>query len=168
MLLAAPKIVSRPGPAHDTTACDEMRGVAGFLSDLPFAILRRMSRARIAHPWFWLMLIAFVATRLADAHLHLCFDGQEAASAMHVADGAVHNDAHHTDSEHDDRDVDVFDVVLLKKVADSTDLLALTFVVAWLVFLIPTRRHDWPHDLAAPVALRSIFRLRPPLRGPPV
>ncbi|HEY5810335.1 MAG TPA: hypothetical protein VIT67_20345 [Povalibacter sp.] len=127
-----------------------------------------MSRARIAHPWFWLVLIAFVATRLADAHLHLCFDGQEAASAMHVADGAVHNDAHHTDSEHADRDVDVFDAVLLKKLADSTDLLALTFVAAWLIFLIPARRHDWTHDLASPVASRSVFHLKPPSRGPPL
>lgn len=127
-----------------------------------------MSRVRTVHPWFWLVLIAFVATRLADAHLHLCFDGQEAASAMHVSDGAVHNDAHHTDSVHADRDIDVFDTVALKKLADPSDLLVLAFVAAWLILLVPTLRDDWQRELVLAAAPQSVLRLKPPLRGPPL
>jgi len=122
---------------------------------------------RSAHRWFWLVLIAFIATRLADVHLHLCFDGQEPASQVHASDGAVHDDADHTDGSHEDRDVDVFNAVLLKKLTDPADVLVAAFVVAFLL-LLPVRSYQLPRTPDGPVVLRSILLLKPPLRGPPL
>jgi hypothetical protein len=118
--------------------------------------------------WFWLALIAFLATRLVDVHLHLCFDGQEPASAVHMADGAVHDDAHHIDKEHADRDVDMFDAILLKKLADPSDTLLAAFVAILLLSVLPSRSHRVPLGADPPIVLRSLLLLRPPLRGPPL
>jgi hypothetical protein len=118
--------------------------------------------------WLWLVLIAFVATRLADVHLHLCLDGEEPASAVHMGDGSVHNDAHHTDTSHADRDVSVFDAVLLKKQADPNDALIPALLLAVLLLLPPPRGADMPRIAAAPAPLRSLLLLKPPLRGPPL
>ncbi len=116
--------------------------------------------------WLWLVLIALVATRLADVHLHLCFDGQEPRSAVHMADGAIHADEHHTQNTHSDRDVNVAGDALLKKTGDTNDLLILAFFPAFLYLLRPAR-NLWSRFLLAPAPARSLFLLRPPLRGPP-
>lgn len=118
--------------------------------------------------WFWLVLIAFLATRLVDVHLHLCFDGQEPPSAVHMADGSHHDDAHHVDTEHADRDVQMFDAVLLKKLADPSDTLFPLFAAALLLALLPPRAPRIPPGADPPVVLRSLLLLRPPLRGPPL
>ncbi len=123
---------------------------------------------RFHHRWFWLVLIAFLATRLVDVHLHLCFDGQEPASAVHMADGAVHGDAHHVDEDHADRDVDMFDAILLKKLADPSDALLAVFVATLLLSLLPARTRRVPLRTDPPIVLRSLLLLRPPLRGPPL
>ena len=122
---------------------------------------------RIDRRWLWLVLIAFLATRLVDVHLHLCLDGQEAASAVHMADGPHHDDAHHVDSEHADRDVQMFDAVLLKKVADSLDPLWPALFAALLLFLMPPRGERVRFRSDLPSVPRSLFLLGPPLRGPP-
>lgn len=132
-------------------------------------LLRHTARMHRSHRrWFWLVLIAFFATRLADVHLHLCFDGQEPPSAVHVADGAVHDDAHHIDKDHADRDVDMFDAVLLKKLADPSDALVAVFVAALLLSAVSTRTLLVPLASEPPIDLRSLLLLRPPLRGPPL
>ncbi|HMN46626.1 MAG TPA: hypothetical protein PKE27_18765 [Povalibacter sp.] len=123
---------------------------------------------RVHRRWLWLILIAFVATRLADVHLHLCLDGEEPASAVHLGDGSVHNDEHHTGTGHADRDVNVFDVVLLKKQADPSDVLMPVLLLAMLLLLLPPRSSDLPRLATAFVPLRSLFLLKPPLRGPPL
>ena len=123
---------------------------------------------RVPRSWFWLILIAFLATRFVDAHVHLCLDGQEPPSAVHVNDGSVHNDEHHEGSEHADRDVDVFGAVLLKKVADPFDALIPALLLGLLLFLLSPHGVTLPRATAAPVPLRSLFLLKPPLRGPPL
>lgn len=119
--------------------------------------------------WLWLVLIAFLAIRLGDAHLHLCFDGQEPPASVHMADGSVHDDAHHVDSEHNDRDIQVFDAALVKKASGQADVLAALFVASILLLLIPPAAERFvrrPNDPSSFV--RTRFALRPPLRGPPL
>lgn len=118
-------------------------------------------------PWFWLVLFAFVATRFAGVHLHMCFDGQEAPAAVHMADGAVHHDEHHATSSHNDRDIDLFDAALLKKVAD-TDVLIPLFFAALLFLLRPSPYRMWPRWAVRVVPADDPLRLKPPLRGPPL
>lgn len=117
--------------------------------------------------WIWLVLIAFLATRLVDVHLHLCLDGQEPPASVHVYDGSIHDDEHHADaSSHADRDVEVLDAVLLKKAADPFDaLIPLVFAGLLLLLLSPGGCRLLP--VASPVVFRSLLLLRPPLRGPP-
>jgi hypothetical protein len=138
----------------------------GFRSWLQLRHTAGMHRSH--RRWFWLVLIAFLATRLVDVHLHLCFDGQEPASAVHMADGAVHDDADHVDKDHADRDVDMFDAILLKKLADPSDALMALFVATLLLGLLPARAHRVPLGTDPPIVLRSLLLLRPPLRGPPL
>ncbi|HEY6644332.1 hypothetical protein [Povalibacter sp.] len=122
---------------------------------------------RVSRHWFWLVLIAFLVTRLADVHLHFCLDGQEPASAVHLTNDAVHNDEHHAETDHSDRDVNVFDVVLVKKLADPTDALLLALVATLLLLLLPPRRERPLRRPTASPVLRSLLLLKPPLRGPP-
>ena len=117
--------------------------------------------------WLWLVLVAFLATRLGDAHLHLCLDGQEPPASIHMADGSVHDDAHHVDSVHNDRDVQVFDTALVKKAGGSGDLLAAVFIATLLLLLLPPAQSFSRRAIDVPIVLRSSFALRPPLRGPP-
>lgn len=124
------------------------------------------SRTRL-HAWIWLALIAFTGTRLSDIHLHLCFDGSEPPAAMHMADGAVHDDAHHRETRHVDQDVDVFDALLLAKKNDS----AHDSVAIWRAPLVLLDVRVLISQVARSVlSLRirpPLFHLRPPLRGPP-
>jgi hypothetical protein len=127
-----------------------------------------MRWTRSAQSWLWLVLIAFLAIRLGGAHLHLCFDGQEPPAAVHMADGSIHDDAHHAEAEHTDRDVQVFDAAVVKKAGGSADLLAAVFVVAILLLLAPPAGAFRQRANDAPVFRRTLFVLRPPLRGPPL
>jgi hypothetical protein len=123
------------------------------------------SRTRM-HAWMWLAVIAFTATRLSGVHLHLCFDGSEPPAAVHMVDGAVHDDAHHRETRHVDQDVSVFDALLAKK-DDSSGQLAAVSPGPLLLLYIPvllTQRARAVLSLAIPP---PPLRLRPPLRGPP-
>ncbi len=122
---------------------------------------------RASRRWFWLALIAFLATRLVDVHLHLCFDGQEPPTTVHVSNGAVDSDAHHADESHSDRNVNVFDAVLVKKLADPSDALIPVLASALLLLLLPVRGRCVPRMAQAPLVVRSLLLLKPPLRGPP-
>ncbi len=124
---------------------------------------------RTSRGWIWLALIAFMVTRLVDAHLHLCFDGQEPPAAVHMTDGAGHDDSHHVDSQHQDRDVQMLDTALVKKVGESADVLIPAFLAAvFLLLLFDVRGRLWLRSNDAPPILRALHSLKPPLRGPPL
>jgi hypothetical protein len=116
----------------------------------------------------WSLALAVFTVRASDTHLHLCFDGQEAPTSVHFADGSVHNDDHHdTDDHHADKDLDPFVGLLLKSAGTDPDV-ALPATLVALVLLLPPARDSLP-VISDPVrlAVGPPLHLRPPLRGPP-
>jgi hypothetical protein len=128
-----------------------------------------------------MVVFALLLTRMADAHMHLCFDGQEQPVSLHVSDGRHHHhdpqhaesgyaserdgqyqDASHHAQQHSDEDVDVADAALAKKASGVPPLAAGAYRLALAPadsFEISGVRH--------PVLSVSIH-LHPPPRGPPV
>jgi hypothetical protein len=116
----------------------------------------------------WTVVLAVLAVRLADTHLHLCFDGQEAPTSVHLADASVHHDDEHKDGPaHADKDINPFVSTLVKSDDDSQPLLA--FIVSTLLTIdLLAPDHAVPAlDWETPLATNPPFYLRPPLRGPP-
>ena len=116
--------------------------------------------------WIWLVIAAVLVGRFDGAHLHLCFDGQEAPAAVHMADGANHDEAHHLDGEHLDQDVSLADTLLKKTSVDNDMALA---VLAALLFVLPpvAAVSTSPAPLIHPQLRRLLF-FDPPPRGPPL
>lgn len=119
-------------------------------------------------PLLWVIAFAMLIVRTADAHMHLCFDGQEPRSSFHVLDreATCHEKDGPTDS-HQDQDVDALGAALAKKgtQAETVGPLPTTDV---LLFLLPPQRgtdHEVTTQNPAP-KLPELFL--PPLRGPPV
>ncbi|MET0532853.1 MAG: hypothetical protein ABW171_01400 [Steroidobacter sp.] len=116
----------------------------------------------------WTVVLAVLAVRLSDTHLHLCFDGQEPPASVHLADASVHHDEDHGDeSAHADQDIDPFIGTVVKSDDDTQPLLAFIVGALLTIDLIPP-------DPAVPAFNREPltvsdppFYLRPPLRGPP-
>ena len=116
----------------------------------------------------WTVVFAVLAVRLADTHLHLCFDGQEAPASVHLADASVHHDDDHDDgASHADKDINPFLGTLVKSDEDSQPLFA--FIVGTLLTIdLLAPDHAVPAlDWDTPLATHPPFYLRPPLRGPP-
>lgn len=126
--------------------------------------------------------ILFSGLTNAHAHVHLCFDGQEAPASVHLVDGKDHSHhsqhSHHSrhshdsqgDSEHaedhDDLDVDVPNPALAKTVKYD-DLAAIVTLTGWAAsFGAP--------KCVAPTSGTGIIATphppfsRPPLRAPPL
>lgn len=114
-----------------------------------------------------MLLASFIVARTADAHAHLCKDGQEPPASIHLADGSNHPCETADSTGHaDDQDVQLTDDGLLKKsnLDDSSAPPPAAIVIAFVPFqvgesLSPTAREP---------RVTSTFNLRPPLRGPPV
>jgi hypothetical protein len=124
--------------------------------------------SRYARLLLWSLALAVLTVRASDTHLHLCFDGQEAPTSVHLADASIHNDDHHdTEERHADKDLDPFVGLLLKSAGNDPDI-ALPVGVVALVLLLPPVREPVP-VISDPVRLAAgpPFHLRPPLRGPP-
>jgi hypothetical protein len=120
-----------------------------------------------------LLCAAFVALRVAGAHLHLCFDGSEPPVSLHVADAGAHHaadddHAHVAEpvSGHVDRDVVMNGDFVAKKPAGDLLLPFLILAFALALYTLAPRLGPIP-DYRSPVPLPSRARLRPPLRGPP-
>jgi hypothetical protein len=109
-----------------------------------------------------------VALRIGGLHVHLCLDGSEPPTSLHVADSGMHHvDEPVAASEHADRDVALVSDLVAKKPFGNLDL-ALLAAFAGLMFFLLAR----PRELASFPPTRARFRsarahLRPPLRGPP-
>lgn len=111
--------------------------------------------------------MVFVLVRTADAHAHLCFDGEEPPASVHVADGELHPcESSETSGHTGDKDVRLTPDVLLKK-ASADD--------AWIPSSIQFEVSFVAHTLHEPLrAVAQIdhasarYFILPPLRGPPV
>lgn len=116
----------------------------------------------------WTVVFAVLAVRLADTHLHLCFDGQEAPTSVHLADASVHHDLEHEESPaHADQDIDPFIGTIVKSDDDAQPLFALIVGTLLTIELLPPDQAIPALDRETPLATDPPFYLRPPLRGPP-
>lgn len=131
-----------------------------------FAMRRCMQSMFPMFPMLWIVAFALLAVRVSDAHLHLCFDGQEPRSSFHVSGHAVHHAPTNHSDEHVDADISLA-ATMAAKVAkiDSDDAAVLPVSL------------QTPQFFSLPAAVLPAFRagitptirgfLRPPLRGPP-
>ena len=117
----------------------------------------------------WVVVVAILAVRLTDTHLHLCFDGQEAPASVHLADASVHHDQEHDDgAAHADQDINPFIGTLVKSDDDSQPLFAWIVGALLTIELLPPDHAVPAFDRETPLATKPPLYLRPPLRGPPV
>lgn len=118
----------------------------------------------------WVLAVALLPVRMANAHLHFCLDGQTQPVSLHVQDIATHVGGEHADEDgHNDRDIDVSASVLTAKSAGGSDVAPLALLHVYVIAtLLPLERPAFSQfDL--PVAEpTSAFSLRPPVRGPPL
>lgn len=117
-------------------------------------------------PLLWVVALALLAVRMADAHVHVCFDGQEPRSRIHVSDPAPF--CHESDGTHRDQDMDAQGAVLAKKSAGA-DTLGPLPVADLVLFLLPLQRGSTDHELTTQNPSPKLPELfLPLLRGPPV
>lgn len=115
--------------------------------------------------WIMLLSVTLLLTRLADSHLHLCFDGGEPPVSLHTLDTDVHHDA--DDTTHNDQDVDLPSATLAKVFSYLADAALLFTCLTCLVMLLTPQRK--PLCFYRCLLAQSDRRLlRPPLRGPPL
>ena len=115
----------------------------------------------------WLVAIALLPIRMANAHLHLCLDGQERPVTFHVQDVPTHHGAAGAPSGHNDVDLDVPPSVSAKKVSNADELSPAILGAYVLSLLLPEYPHFAPQVwLLAPPSTPQLD-LRPPTRGPP-
>lgn len=125
-------------------------------------------RPRINPLLLWAVVLAVLTVRMTDTHLHLCFDGQEPPSTVHVADASVHHDQEPDDgSAHADKDVDPFIGTVAKSDDDTQPLFAFIVGTLLTIDLLPPDPAVPAVDRDVPLATDPPFYLRPPLRGPP-
>lgn len=115
--------------------------------------------------WILLLSVTLLFTRIADSHLHLCFDGGEPPVSLHTLDGDAHHDAE--DTTHNDQDIELPGATLAKVFSYLADaVLLFTCLTCLIVLLIPQRA---PLCFYRCLFTQSNLRLlRPPLRGPPL
>lgn len=137
------------------------------------SIGRRLGILRAMRPpsrFKQLLYVAFalllITVRSADAHVHVCLDGQEVPASLHVADGGVHHASVNAQQGHQDKDVKYGIDGTFQK-SDTADVW-LAAIVGSLVASLPAPTADLPqYGQAAPPPPSEPFHLRPPLRGPP-
>lgn len=117
----------------------------------------------------WLAAIAVFASRTADAHVHLCLDGQASPTALHAWDDdseCLDETEGPAQSEHNDKDIAVQSVVVVKS-SDIQDVGPLP-IGAILLLLLPPQRSGADFfvsiDSAQP---QHPYLFQPRLRGPP-
>jgi hypothetical protein len=115
-----------------------------------------------------LLCTIFLVIQSTDAHVHLCFDGQEPAVSIHIENGHELNE-HLTEVSLDHHDLDIDLGVNSSTKLPKVDLpvLALLFSVLLLVFDL---RGTPPLARSRSTRFRyqSPAHFRPPLRGPPI
>jgi hypothetical protein len=126
-----------------------------------------MIRYRSARSWIALLALASFAVPAFAAHLHLCLDGSEASTSVHVAEvGGYHSQPE--DSGHYDIDVGLDREALAKKVGSGPDSLKV-LPTAPVLFLRPVAFViDLLRATPSPVVRSVHYRIAPPPRGPPV
>ena len=117
----------------------------------------------------WVLAIVLLPIRMANAHLHMCLDGQERAVSVHIDDVPTHHGALDEGNGHNDLDLDL-DVSPSLSVtkADSADTFSPIILGTYvLAVLLPEQRHSAPEAILLDRVQLPTLDLRPPPRGPP-
>lgn len=117
-----------------------------------------------------LLCITIFLMRVGGAHLHLCFDGGEPPVSVHLsADTGADQPHAGVGQGHHDQDVSLSGEALAKKL-DGALQLPILLVVAFVLFLLcrPVGGIVVPRDRTAQFHPLPVFRIRPPLRAPPL
>lgn len=117
--------------------------------------------------WLFALLgVVFLNTNAVGAHLHLCFDGSEQPSSLHVLDGPGRDHNAAGSKNHHDVDVELTGQALAKTF--KSDSLSPALPAFWTApLVIRATSHALPVD--AVISWTSSSRsFLPPLRGPPV
>jgi len=128
-----------------------------------------MARSRLLlRLWIAIVSVAVVAMPVSGAHLHLCFDGNEPAAAVHAVEDGHHHAGEGATPSHHDVDVSLTSSALAKKLDRSLDLPPL-LTAALLVLWTPGEPVGVvsPEFTATPLP-ESPLAITPPARGPPV
>lgn len=130
---------------------------------------RMRRRLQSLSPVLWVVALALLIVQTSDAHVHLCFDGQEPRSSLHVSDSSAvcHKGEDYSDGTHQDQDVDAVGAALAKKEA-PVDVLGPLFVASFVLLILPPERgvpQEVTEQNPSP-KLPDLFL--PLLRGPPV
>ncbi len=126
-----------------------------------------MIRSRSARSWIALLALASFAVPAIGAHLHLCFDGSEVPTSVHVAEVGGHH-SQTEDAEHHDVDVGLDREALAKKAGLGPDPLKILPTTPVLYVRPLAVIVGIVHTTPAPVVHSVHHRISPPLRGPPV
>src|SRR5262249_3866514 len=127
----------------------------------------KVPNSPIARVLLILACACLILARVTGTHLHLCFDGNEPLSSIHLVDDG-NADLHlGANSPHADLDVSLVGNVLVKQDTVGADLLPilLAAVIALVLLQRPAAWLPYAHrNVSTP---SSAFELRPPPRGPP-
>jgi len=108
-----------------------------------------------------------ITARISGAHLHLCFDGNEPSSSLHLVedgDADLHFGAH---SSHEDLDVSLVGNLLVKQDSAGVDLLPILVAAAIVLGVVRLASSKSLYRRLTVLFRTPVFDLRPPPRGPP-
>jgi hypothetical protein len=117
--------------------------------------------------FLWVLAVASLPLRVADAHLHLCLDGQESAISVHTDDAPTHFDTEDSAPGHDDRDVEIPSATAVWKLDAGAHLALACVFTSVLGVELSAATVGVPAAAPPPAAVSRAFDLQPPVRGPP-
>jgi hypothetical protein len=116
----------------------------------------------------WVAAISLLPMRFANAHLHLCADGQAAPVSLHIQDAPTHFEAASSASTgHDDRDIDVPASQAIFKAGSADHLTPACIGQSFFIVFLRVAADEPVPQLSASPDLGTPSDLRPPTRGPP-
>ncbi len=146
----------------------ELRGYT-LLGDAISSILRGVTfRTSLAARALLVLACALlILARVSGTHLHLCFDGVEPQSSLHLVEDGDADRHFGANSPHEDLDVSLVANVLVKQDSAGVDLLPILLAATIVLGLLrlAAARVLYPRPQA--FVLTPVFELRPPPRGPP-
>ncbi len=117
-----------------------------------------------------LLALTLLFARMGNAHLHLCFDGVEPASSVHIFDADFHDqnmwDMAAMSAPHHDLNISLVTHALSKVSKLTLENLALLVAILVLFGLLALDQFK-PLTAYRSQHLTTPKYLRPPLRGPP-
>jgi hypothetical protein len=114
----------------------------------------------------FVIALMLLMVRVADAHAHLCYDGKEPPSAIHLACGGAHPCETDKSTGHTgDKDVQVSADLLVKK-SVSADSWMPPLLASIFQYIAPPSNERISVEVTIVRPTEPAY-LRPPLRGPP-